>query len=271
MPVRSKSARPRALALPRPAAQGTLDSLTRLAPSGRSLIVGFGLIAVAAGLYAGARTTSVFAVRTVEVRGAGPADAARVRRALAPLVGQSLLGVGGDDVELRVLRLPEVARVHFDRAYPHTLRVTVVPERPVVVVRRGADSWLVSGRGRVLRKIPRGSAGRLPRVWVPRDTDLARGATMDTAAGGAAAHALAVLRSARFERSIRTVQTTGDTGLTLFLRNGVELRFGEPTDLLLKLAVARRALPFVGPGSYLDISVPQRPVSGSTLNSKVEP
>jgi cell division protein FtsQ len=258
--------RPRALALPRPAAHRTLDSLTRLAPSGRSLIVGFGLIALAAGLYAGARTTSVFAVRTVVVHGAGPADAARVRRALAPLVGKSLLAVGGDDVELRVLRLPEVARVRFDRAYPHTLSVTVVPERPVVVLRRGADSWLVSGRGRVLRKIPRGLAG----LWVPRDTELARGATVDTATGGAAAHALAVLRSARFERPIRTVEA-GDTGLTLFLRNGVELRFGEPADLLLKLAVARRALPFVGPGSYLDVSVPQRPVSGTTLNSKVEP
>jgi cell division protein FtsQ len=270
MPARSKPARPRALALPRPAAHGALDSLARLAPSGRSLIVSFGLIAVAAGLYAGARTTSVFAVRTVEVRGAGPADAARVRRALAPLLGKSLVAIGGDDVELRVLRLPEVASVRFDRAYPHTLRVTVVPERPVVVVRRGADSWLVSGRGRVLRKIARGSAARLPRVWVPRETELARGATVDAAGGGTAARAIAVLRSARFDRSIRTVQT-GDTGLTLFLRDGVELRFGEPTDLLLKLAVARRALPFVGSGSYLDVSVPQRPVSGSTLNSKVQP
>ena len=270
MPARSKSARPRVLALPRPAGHGALDALTRLAPSGRSLSVGFGLIALGAGLYIGARSTSVFAVRTVEVRGAGPADAVRVRRALAPLVGKSLLAVGGDDVELRVLRLPEVASVRFDRAYPHTLEVTVVPERPVVVVRRGADSWLVSGRGRVLRKIVRGSAARLPRVWVSRDTELARGGTVDAAGGGAAARALAVLRSAQFERSIRTVQT-GDTGLTLFLHDGVELRFGEPTDLLLKLAVARRALPLVGSGSYLDVSVPQRPVSGSTLNPKVQP
>jgi hypothetical protein len=64
---------------------------------------------------------------------------------------------------------------------------------------------------------------------------------------------------------------TEEAGLILVLPDGVELRFGEPTDLRLKLAVARRALPFVGPGSYLDVSVPQRPVSGSTLNSKVEP
>ena len=198
MPPRSKSARARVHALPRPAWHASHDAVARLAPSGRSLLVGFGLIAVAAGLYVGARTTSVFAVRTVEVRGAGPADAARVRHALAPLVGQSLLGVGGDDVELRVLGLPEVARVSFDRAYPHTLRVTVVPELPTVVVRRGAESWLVSGRGRVLRKIPRGSAARLPRVWVPRDSELARGATADAAAGSEAAHAMAVLGSAGF-------------------------------------------------------------------------
>ena len=81
---------------------------------------------------------------------------------------------------------------------------------------------------------------------------------------------MAVLGSAGFRVPVRTVQTD-DGGLTLVLRNGVELRFGEPADLRLKLAVARRALPFVGAGSYLDVSVPQRPVSGSTLNSKVEP
>ncbi|MEP6976574.1 MAG: FtsQ-type POTRA domain-containing protein [Thermoleophilia bacterium] len=244
--------------------------MTRLAPSGRSLIVGFALIVAAAGLYVGARMTSVFAVRTVEVRGAGPADTARIRHALAPLVGKSLLAVGDDDVELRVLSLPEVARVSYGRAYPHTLRVIVVPELPTVVVRRGADSWLVSGRGRVLRKIPRGSAARLPRVWVPQDSQLARGAMADSAAGAEAAHTMAVLRAAGFRVPVRTVRT-GEAGLILELRSGVELRLGEPPELRLKLAVARRALPFVGSGSYLDVSVPQRPVSGSTLNSKVEP
>lgn len=262
--------RPRALALPRPAWHGTLDSLVRLAPSGRSLVIGFALILAAGGLYAGARTSGVFAVRTVVVLGAGPADAARVRRALGPLLGASLLAVSGNDVEARVLRLPEVSRVSFDKSYPHTLRVTVVPERPAVVVRRGAESWLVSGRGRVLRRVPKGSMARLPRVWVTRESELVRGRTVDAVSGGTAARAVAVLRAARFGVAVRTVQI--DAGeLTLILRNGLELRFGEATDLRLKLAVVRRALSFVPSGSYLDVSVPQRPVSGSTLKSKVEP
>jgi cell division protein FtsQ len=272
MPARSRPARTRALALPQAQGRSAIDSLARLAPSGRSVAVGFALMLAAAGLYVGARSTGVFAVRAVVVEGAGPADAARVRRALAPLLGGSLLTVSAADVEARVLRLPEVSRVSFDRSYPHTLRVTVVPERPAVVVRRGADSWLVSGRGRVLRKISRGSAPALPRVWVDRESDLARGGTVDAAAGATAAHAVAVLRAARFRPAIRTVRTD-DAGLAFVLRDGRELRFGEAADLRLKLAVVRRALHSgaIPAGSYLDVSVPERPVAGSTLKSKVEP
>jgi cell division protein FtsQ len=269
MAARNNSARARALVLPRPAWRGNLE-LARLAPSGRSLAVGFALIAVASGLYAAARTTGILAIRTVEVRGVGPADAARVRAALATLRGTSLLAVSGDDVRGRVARLPEVAGVTFDRAYPHTLRLRIVPERPAVVVRRGAESWLVSERGRAIRKIPRGHARMLPRVWVSKTTEIARGATLDASGGGTAAQALAVLRKADFSLAVRTVHADHGT-LTFALRDGRELRFGSVTDLRLKLAVAQEALDFVQSGAYLDVSVPQRPVSGSTLKSKVEP
>jgi hypothetical protein len=60
-------------------------------------------------------------------------------------------------------------------------------------------------------------------------------------------------------------------GLTLKLRSGLELRLGDSTDLLLKLEVARRVLPsLAGATGYLDVSVPERPVAGSDLNSQVE-
>lgn len=268
MATRNKSARARALVLPRAPWHGNLE-LARLAPSVRSLAVGFALIAVAAALYAAARTTGMLAIQTVEVRGVGPADAARVRAALATLRGTSLLALSGDDVRGRVGRLPEVAAVTFDRAYPHTLRLRIVPELPALVVRRGAESWLVSERGRAIRKIPRGRAHALPRVWVPKGTDIARGATLDASGGGEAAQALAVLRKADFSLAVRTVHADKGT-LKFSLRDGRELRFGAATDLRLKLAVAQRALGFVESGAYLDVSVPQRPVSGQTLKSKVE-
>ena len=65
------------------------------------------------------------------------------------------------------------------------------------------------------------------------------------------------------------VATRGE--LKLVLRNGLELRLGDSRDLPVKLEVARRVIPqLAGAGGYLDVSVPDRPVAGETLNSQVE-
>jgi len=59
--------------------------------------------------------------------------------------------------------------------------------------------------------------------------------------------------------------------LTLVLRSGLELRLGDGSDLPLKLEVSRRILPHLGASdAYLDVSVPNRPVAGETLDSQVE-
>jgi hypothetical protein len=66
-----------------------------------------------------------------------------------------------------------------------------------------------------------------------------------------------------------------DGNITLITATRVEIQLGEPTDLTLKLAVARRILPSVSPASsgvaYVDVSVPEWVVTGTrTLNSKVK-
>jgi hypothetical protein len=55
-------------------------------------------------------------------------------------------------------------------------------------------------------------------------------------------------------------------GILLFrLGSGLELRLGEASDVRLKLAIARRALPLLpSDAAYLDVSVPGRPVAGPT-------
>ena len=51
--------------------------------------------------------------------------------------------------------------------------------------------------------------------------------------------------------------------LVFRLRSGLELRLGDPTDVRLKLAIARRALAALPTGAtYVDVSVPERPVAG---------
>ncbi len=234
---------------------------TRLLPSGRSLAVGLGLLALAGGAYLGARETALFAVGRIEVRGGTPGVRAQVQRALTPLLGTSLVALDGAALERRVESLPTVVSAAYDRSFPHTLRVTVVPESSVAVLHRGTQTWLVSARGRVVAHVPRGTYPLLPRIWVPTGTPVTAGAFLAVTQGGAAARALALVR--RFPAHIATAALNHDE-LTFRLRSGLEVRFGAPTDLRLKLAIARRALLLVPAGTtYVDVSVPDRPVTGA--------
>ena len=213
------------------------------------------------GAYFAARETSTFAVRAIDVRGGTPALQKQVRAALTPVVGTNLLALNGRAVERRVDALPAVVSTSYDRAFPHTLRVTVVPEKAVAVLHRGKETWLVSARGRTIRQIPLGTRPGLPRIWVPTAAPVAAGAFLQPDDGGTVAHVLALAAGfpARF-----TTATLSHGELTLRLRLGIELRLGEPVDVRLKLAVARRALRVLPPGStYLDVAVPQRPVAGA--------
>jgi cell division protein FtsQ len=260
----------RAAILPAPARRsGVGIDPSRFLPSGRSLALGFALVGIGVLAYWGARSTALFAVRAVEIRGVPPAEAAAVRDALAPLVGTSLVSLRRRDVERRLAGLPGVRGFSYDRAFPHTLSLVVVPEVPVALVRRGGESWLVSRRGRVLRRAARRELLALPRIWLPRRVELAVGTTLSDGGGGAAARALALLAALRFPAPARTVRTEAE--LTYVLRSGLEIRLGSWREASLKLEIAGRILSRLDPGTrYLDVSMPARPVAGTTLNSKLE-
>jgi cell division protein FtsQ len=216
--------------------------------------------AVAGGAYVLSARTSLFAVREIDVRGVRPAVAERVRVALTPLVGSSLVGVRGRDVSDRLDALPEIVSASVDRAFPHTLRVVVRSERPVAVLRRGRESWLVSARGRVMRELATARRSSLPRIWLAKDADVEVGRMLGVADGGRAARALAPLAGLRFPAVVRSAEGGADR-LRFVLRSGLELRLGNPRDLRLKLAVARRILLAGTQYAYVDVSVPERPVA----------
>jgi cell division protein FtsQ len=266
--TRKAAARTRAAVLPFP--QPGRITLVRLLPSGRALAIAFVLVAAAAGAYSAARFTSLFAVESVVVRGASPALAADVREALAPARGHSLLALDLAGLEAEVVDLPYVASVQWDRAFPHGLVATVEPERPAAVLRQGRNAWLVSWRGRVLQTLPRGARGGLPRIWLPRSIDISVGSRLTDRPIARGLHALRPL-SRHFPVRVRSV-TAGDS-LAFELANGTELRLGTDLDVALKLAVAASILPslpapYDGGPDYLDVSVPERPVTGN--NPQVE-
>lgn len=272
MPFQLKSF-PRGRALPgrlrKDSAAGGRLELARFAPSGRSLGTGLLILLAGLGLYAAARTTSAFAVDSIAVEGAPPEVAAQVRAALAPALGESLLGIDLTELAQRAGSVPMVARVSFDRAFPHTLRIGVVPEVPVAVLRQGSSSWLVAEGGRIVAELGRGTRPGLPRIWLQRSVEIRVG---DRVNGPQlqAVSAVQPLRSRPLPIAVRSVVATRKE-LTLVLRTGLELRLGDGSELPVKLEVARQVLPqLAGAGGYLDLSVPERPVAGESLNSKVE-
>lgn len=242
--------------------------LRRFAPSGRSFLVGLLILTAALGAYGLARGTSAFAVRDVAVQGAPAGVGVQVRKVLAHSQGRSLLSLDLPALTRAVEEVPAVASVRFDRGFPNTLNAIVTPELAVAVARQGTSAWLVAESGRVIAPLGRGARARLPRIWLSRDVELAAGATL---AGSPLRAAVAVspLEGATLPR-VATVRST-EKELTLVLRSGVEIRLGDGSERLLKLTIAREILPsLLATGGYLDVSVPERPVAATTLDSKVE-
>lgn len=255
----------RAVTLP---SRETVAALRRLVPSRRSFAAGLAILVAALAGYLIAWHTPAFAVRTVDVRGGDSGLRAEVRAALADERGRTLVAVGGSAIASRLASIPDLRSFTFDRDFPHTLRVVVKREVPVLVVRRvpGSEVLLVAASGRVLRPLRHPLLSHLPRLWVKRDIPLSVGARLPRPIAGAAA-ALAPLRGAGLPGGVRTV-SVGRDELTLTLGGGMEVRLGDSTDLRLKLAIARRILRATGAAAggtgYVDVSVPARSVLSTT-------
>ncbi len=252
--------------LPLPAAECEPAEVGRWLPSGRSLLIGFLIAALAGGAYLVARKTSVFAVREVRVEGAPPQVASSIRDALRPLLGSSLVAFDRAAAERRLEAIPAVASASFDRAFPRTLKVSVHLEPAVAVLRQGSSAWLVSSGARVLAALTGRPYPPLPRIWVPRSLDLTVGERL----GGQVAppvEAAGSLAGSPLADRVAAVRSEQDE-IALVLRSGVEVRLGDLMNLGLKLAIAARILRLAPGSAYIDVSVPLRSVAG--YNSQVE-
>ena len=233
----------------------------QLIPSSRSVALSLALAVLALLAYVGARETPVFAVRTIDVEGVRPPVAKRVEAALSPLEGKSLLKVNGDEVTRLATSLPDIAGVTYDRGFPSTLRVRALTEEPVAVVRRGLEAWLVSRRGRVTARIAQRTHRSLPRIWLEQSVAVSLGRTLAAGGGAEEVGMLDALHEAGLSRRVASVRkVNGDWAYVL--RGGLQLEVGAPTELELKLAIARRIVERNTLTGYLDVSVPERPVAG---------
>jgi cell division protein FtsQ len=227
-------------------------------------------VAVLGLLYLGARETSVFSLDTVEVEGVHGTVRGAVLHEVEGLRGTSLVTLDGSALLRRLEALPTVHAVTYDRAFPHTLRLTVEPERPVAVVNTDGAAWIVSVHGRVISRVPPGETPGLPRMRYPEGATLQAGQVVSD---GPTKTVLAAVAAApkRFRLPLH-IGSLEDGELTFKLigEGGTRplLKLGEPVDVTVKLQVAALVLRKLDPEeraalTYLDVSLPDRPVAST--------
>jgi cell division protein FtsQ len=225
----------------------------------RRAIAGVALVVV---LYAGYmlwfRNIGWFAIDEVTVEGASTGRQqiqAAVERASGDM---TTLHIKDEALRDAVARFPTVASVSASTSLPHTLHVRVTERLPVAYTQIGGRRTPVSADGYLLAGASFDSKG-LPRI----EGASARGARLTDEAAAQAA-ILGATPDPLTDRINSSSWNEEDGGVVLQLENGPEIRFGDGSRGTEKWAAAVGVLssPERGSPSYLDVSVPERPVAG---------
>jgi cell division protein FtsQ len=229
--------------------------------------VGCALAAGAVDLgYTWVKSSGVFVLRSVAVRGGSESDRVAVRDAIArAAAGRSLLSLSASRLATAVEAVPTIRLATVDRDFPHTLRIAIVPERPVALA-KGIVQYrsLVAASGRVLKVFaPTDAVPKLPTIWTGHERPLP-GGRMRTASVQAALDALAA-RPADFRATVANVKYDPRNGIVMRLNGGLDIILGPPLALASKLRAAAWVLRRYRTRAerqslvYADVSAPNRP------------
>jgi cell division protein FtsQ len=226
----------------------------------RRRLIALALVALAlvAGYWFWLRDSSLVAVENVEVKGA-TVNSEEISAALEPVAMEmTTLNVDDDELVRAVLAFPTVASIAADASIPHKLTITVTERLPVAVFRSGGEATAVSIDGYLLPGVDVQGEG-LPQI---------EGA--EVSAGrleGEGAAQAAIVGAAPSELRDRIEAVSWDSsrgGVVVELDGAPEARFGDGADGDLKWEALAAVLldPEAGGSSYIDVSVPERAVSG---------
>ena len=251
----------RAVAQPRPArrAQSRRKPTARGAVLRRRLIAaGIVLVALYGGYMLWFRNLSWFAIHDVTVDGATTSER-QIKAAVEGVAGDmTTLHIKDDELRDAVARFPTVASVRASTSFPHGLTVTVTQRLPVAFVQIRGQPTAVSAEGYLLAGAEFDEKA-LPRI----DGAAAHGARLD---GDAAAQA-AILGATPEPLRDKVTDSSSDEqsgGVVVDLKNGPEVIFGDGSRARDKweAAVAVLSSPEHGSPSYVNVVVPEKPVSG---------
>lgn len=214
-------------------------------------------IAIAVGYQFWLRDSSLFAVDEVEVEGV-TANREQVTAALEQAAeGMTTLNVDEDELRKAVSAFPTVASIRVDAGLPSTLTIELTERLPVGTVESGGERVPVSGDGYLLPGLDPGEA-KLAAVEARVDDG-----RID-ADGLAQAEVLAAAPPELRERISETAFDVDRGGVVVDLEASPELRFGSADQAEDKWAAVVTVLADreLGSPAYVDVAVPERPVTG---------
>jgi cell division protein FtsQ len=214
-------------------------------------------ILFAAWLYV--RSSSLVAIRSVQITGLSGADAGEIRTALRnEVVTMTTLDVSTAKLDRALTGYPHVAGVRVFTHFPHGVTIAVNQQTPVATVTSDGRAVAVDAQGLLLR---RDATAGLPRLPLAPDTEGAQVRAAGTRA------ALRVLAAAPYQLlpHVQSARTGVQHGTIVQLRNGPELYFGDGGQLGAKwsAAIATLASPHSAGAAYIDVSAPAKPTAGT--------
>jgi cell division protein FtsQ len=226
------------------------------------LLVLLGTLALAGGGWVFLRHSPLTAVEHVRISGVHGADAARVDAALNGAARRmSTLDVQRGALLAAVAPLHVVRALSVSASFPHGLRIRVIEQPPVAVLVAGGMRTAVAADGVVLG--PGLLQGPLPTVdaagaepLVGRHVGGPRTRAELSVLGGAPGVLLGWVEHV----------FTGSEGLTVTMRDGLSIYFGNATRAHAKWLAAARVLadPSSAGATYIDVRLPERPAAGTT-------
>lgn len=229
----------------------------------RLLLLGVLLAGVVGGAVL-ATHTPLFAARTIRVHGATHLSESAVLRLAGVHPGTNVFYLDTAAVRVKLVADPWVASATVVRSLPSTVNITVQEVRPIGVTASADAPMLLAQDGTVLGPAPAGA--RLP--------------VIGTAGGrsvGGVASVLGVMPSPLLAR-IGTVAVAVDGNISLTLRDGVIVTFGDALDADRKARALRAVLAWarsqpIGVVS-IDVSSPAVPTArlrGTTAATAIAP
>lgn len=219
-----------------------------------TILVGLAVIA-AAGWWV--TNTPLFDVRTLTVKGNRHVSDAEVARLAGLTRKTNVVWLRTGALAHRIERDPWVLRARVARTLPGTVTVSIQERRPVAVVDTGRSLLLVSGDGVILGRARPNT--RLPAIALTG----VRGVVGSHVSGSPALLMVARSLPAGVRGKVERITQGGSGALTLMLRGGAQVLFGDASEADAKGRALASLLQWANErgvrADYIDVRAPAAP------------